>query len=510
MTSVSVLAVCRLAAKRKCQHSKKKPDGSTSADASLVECVMCVKHIHDRCYRVEVLNAKGINFDDEAEEKWVTKSDDEAEVHPYVCGIQCYKRLVSARQKQKATDLRDTKKRWDRDSAPGSSNTSISILIDWMTTEGNYNAYRGDVVMGKTRDRICNDVAESINKSGVLTTRTGPQVECKIRKLESEFKHALAFFSETGQGLEGNDGRKLNKDDKGNHPQSVKDLILRRCQYYYELEPVFRHRPNFEALSIFSSQDPNNNGDEEGTVDDSDDELDDDDDDDDGNKDGGGTVDDVVEEEVGSGRASFLGSLNESSDEEGTVESRGTMTSKESTNAGSRRSTLLMVSKTPKKTNTKKAATVRSKPRALESGKCRWKKGEFSSIVDLTGGTVDSVVRFRHKELKETKKHRKRELTLKASVTMDKKKKLRVEIKKLKTETEILDIERYNCHGAAVILRQKRIKCMVDDLGISRDDAIQTLGPLPDIRMDEDIRIDEDYNDLDIVTLLQSDEGEED
>ena len=76
----------------------------------------------------------------------------------------------------------------------------------------------------------------------------------------------------------------------------------------------------------------------------------------------GGSVDDVVEEEVGSGRASFLGSLNESSDEEGPVESRGTMTSKERTNAGYRRSTLLMVSKTPKKTNTKKAATVRSKP----------------------------------------------------------------------------------------------------------------------------------------------------
>ena len=231
--------------------------------------------------------------------------------------------------------MKNTKKRWDRDSTPGSSNTSISILIGWMTTEGNYNAYRGDVVMGKTRERICNDVADSINNSGVLSMCTGPHVERKIRKLESEFKHALTFFSETGQGLEWNDARKLNKDDKGNHSQSVKDLILRRCQYYYELELVFRHHPNFEALSMFSSQDPNNNADEEGTLDDAYDELDDDDD----NKDGG-TVDDVVKEEVGSGRISFLGSLNESSDDEGTVESRGTMTSKESTNAGSHRSTL--------------------------------------------------------------------------------------------------------------------------------------------------------------------------
>ena len=72
MTSISVLAICRLVATRKCQH-KKKPDGSTSADASLMECVLCMKLIQDRCYRVEVLKAKGINFDDEAEEKWASQ-----------------------------------------------------------------------------------------------------------------------------------------------------------------------------------------------------------------------------------------------------------------------------------------------------------------------------------------------------------------------------------------------------------------------------------------------------
>ena len=125
----------------------------------------------------------------------------------------------------------------------------------------------------------------STSLGSCLSTRTCPQVECKIRKLESELKHALAFFSETGQGLEGgNDGRKLDKDDKGNHSQSVKDLILRWCQYYYELEHMFRHHPNFEALLMFSSQDLNNNADEKGKLDDNDD---DDLDDDDGNKDRG-------------------------------------------------------------------------------------------------------------------------------------------------------------------------------------------------------------------------------
>ena len=83
---------------------------------------------------------------------------------------------------------------------------------------------------------------------------------------------------------------------------------------------------------------------------------------------------------------------------------------------------------------------------------------------------------------------------------MEEKKKLKAERKKLKAETMILDIERYIRYCAAVVQKEKRIKCLVDDLGISSDDAIRTLGKLPDIRMDED------YEDLDIVTLLHSDE----
>ena len=106
------------------------------------------------------------------------------------------------------------------------------------------------------------------------------------------------------------------------------------------------------------------------------------------------------------------------------------------------------------------------------------------------------MVRFRHEELKETKKHHKRELTLKAIVAKEEK-------KKLKAETMILQIEKFDCHGA-VVQKEKRIKFLADhDLRLSRDDAIRSLGKLPDIRMDED------YDDLDIGTLLQSDEEDQ-
>jgi hypothetical protein len=70
----------------------------------------------------ELLHAKGINFENEAEAKWVT-SDDRVDLHPYVGGLQCDKRLVRVRQKQKEADLKKMKKRWDKDSGPaGSSN----------------------------------------------------------------------------------------------------------------------------------------------------------------------------------------------------------------------------------------------------------------------------------------------------------------------------------------------------------------------------------------------------
>ena len=46
------------------------------------------------------------------------KPDDGVEVHPYVCGRQCYIRLVKARKIQKEADSKNTKKMGDKDSAP--------------------------------------------------------------------------------------------------------------------------------------------------------------------------------------------------------------------------------------------------------------------------------------------------------------------------------------------------------------------------------------------------------
>ena len=117
---------------------------------------------------------------------------------------------------------------------------------------------------------------------------------------------------------------------------------------------------------------------------------------------------------------------------------------------------------------------------------------EHSSTVDLTGG-IHSVIRFRYEELKETKKHRKRELTLKAIMAKEEKQKIKAEIqkikaetKKLKAETAILQIETFIRHSDAVVQNEMRIKELVDVLGLSRDDAIGKLGKVPEFRTDED------------------------
>lgn len=88
-------------------------------------------------------------------EKLVDKEDG-TEHHPFVCGVCCYDKLA---QKRKASKKASTKPPcvigWTKDAPPGSEVTSTSVLMDWLTTHGNYDRYRGDTVKGKTKLSIC-------------------------------------------------------------------------------------------------------------------------------------------------------------------------------------------------------------------------------------------------------------------------------------------------------------------------------------------------------------------
>lgn len=67
--------------------------------------------------------------------------------------------------------------------------------------------------------------------------RDAAGVKFQIMALQDKFKIASDFLNNTGEGLKG------TPDEK-----NLRSLVLSRCRYYYELEPVFGSKPNVKAI----------------------------------------------------------------------------------------------------------------------------------------------------------------------------------------------------------------------------------------------------------------------
>ncbi|KAL7562789.1 hypothetical protein ACA910_020901 [Epithemia clementina (nom. ined.)] len=146
-----------------------------------------------------------------------------------VCTKLCYKAV----QKLVITG-NDARIPWDKDGKDGENDpyNSSRILLDWITTEGNYARFRGSRNgSGVCKIAICNRIADIINSAGVRKKRTGRQVQAKIEHIEACFRVAYDFANrETGQGLK--------EDD----PPGFKEAVTRKCPHYFELLDIFADR----------------------------------------------------------------------------------------------------------------------------------------------------------------------------------------------------------------------------------------------------------------------------
>jgi hypothetical protein len=124
---------------------------------------------------------------------------------------------------------------WTKDGRNGPTDpvNSMSILIDWLTTEGNFSRFRGNKE-GKTKLAICEEVANIMKEKGIVAERTGKLILDKILVIEKSFKVAHDWINQTGQGV----------DDTEQFEQAV----TKRCQFYYELEQVMGDRAANRAL----------------------------------------------------------------------------------------------------------------------------------------------------------------------------------------------------------------------------------------------------------------------
>jgi hypothetical protein len=119
-----------------------------------------------------------------------------------ICGKRCYNARLKAMRDTDGDN--DVKKRvmWHND-GPTSSVSSLSCLIDWLTTGNNYNRFRGGKGQtGASKLVVAGEVVRLITESGIPTVRTAKDVQTKIGVLEDAYRKASDWLSATGQGVQ--------------------------------------------------------------------------------------------------------------------------------------------------------------------------------------------------------------------------------------------------------------------------------------------------------------------
>ena len=129
--------------------------------------------------------------------------------------------------------------RWQSDNLTPHGPTSQSALFDWLTTEGNYNRFRGgDKNKGHTKAAIAKEISDYIWKSGVRSIRAPKDILSKIMRFEESFRQAYDFVNNTGASLE-EDNPKI---------VSLTAKLHKICPEYDLLLPIMVDLPNAHPL----------------------------------------------------------------------------------------------------------------------------------------------------------------------------------------------------------------------------------------------------------------------
>jgi hypothetical protein len=179
----------------------------------------CAKRVHMICYQGAIL---------------MNKNGDDLPPLPefqVACSKGCYKTVMKAGAESNRVP-------WDKDGKKGQDDphTSMKILVDWMTTEGNYSRYRGKGNNGVTKLQFATQSAEKMARETMSTERNAKQVMDKISWIEDSFRSAHEFAtSQTGAGIQERDGE-----------ATFQDAVRRKCSMYYELVDIMVDRASTE------------------------------------------------------------------------------------------------------------------------------------------------------------------------------------------------------------------------------------------------------------------------
>lgn len=118
---------------------------------------------------------------------------------------------------------------WTND-GPNNNVHSLQVLLEWLTTAGNYNRFTGGAGQrGETKQSIAVEIQNRILESGIVVNRTTDSIIHKIKELVSSYKDAHQVKHRTGQGV-------VDKD-------KLDDEVYGICKYYDLLDPILGDRP---------------------------------------------------------------------------------------------------------------------------------------------------------------------------------------------------------------------------------------------------------------------------
>ncbi|TYZ64515.1 hypothetical protein PybrP1_010697 [[Pythium] brassicae (nom. inval.)] len=77
--------------------------------------------------------------------------------------------------------------RWNNDK-PHDGVSSLSVLLDWITTHGSYDKWRGgDKTSGETKAILASQIVDRIRDAGITTPRKPKDIMSKIDQLEQSY-----------------------------------------------------------------------------------------------------------------------------------------------------------------------------------------------------------------------------------------------------------------------------------------------------------------------------------
>ncbi|KAA1085424.1 hypothetical protein PGT21_006719 [Puccinia graminis f. sp. tritici] len=120
---------------------------------------------------------------------------------------------------------------WEKDGSNGFS--SMRLLMDWLTTPGNFVRWRGDKHKGLNKEALAGEIVLILVDHGIHH-RNNKDIRTKIQEIQDNYSKASDWLRNTGQGV--------LDSDIAEGTDNVRAALLKYCKYYYELDEFMGSR----------------------------------------------------------------------------------------------------------------------------------------------------------------------------------------------------------------------------------------------------------------------------